>query len=287
MQRIAQAVDRYTPFWAADCKALKAAGYEAVVYLGAKTHGWTKAVTPEELQVYLHADLRVIFNWEGLSNYRGYFSAAQGRQDALDTLTELEWLGVHPDPSIAVYYSVDYDACKTADFLVVDEYFQAIKEVLNGKFAVGVYGGISIVNYLMLSPDAKGRPDHVWQTLAWSNGVISPHAAMYQSAVDTWVAHLQVDLDEIYSDPGWYPSTGGEDMQTTKVKVNGAEFPAVVYDGSTYILWTEDRQIPGFQMKNVNGEWNFSFDKTVPTTPSTITSADIHLADGSTTTLKP
>ncbi|WDL96962.1 glycoside hydrolase domain-containing protein [Alicyclobacillus sp. ALC3] len=290
MKPITIAVDRYTPFSVSELQKLKQVRVRGlpvgaiVAYIGRHTRGLMNGITPQDLKNYVDHGFKVIFNFEGMSNSRAYFTAAEGYNDGHDIVLELKWLGVAPDPGIIAYDSVDYDAYTQADFAAVDAYQTALMAELSGQFSDGEYGGIAVLKH---SDGTKHAPSGEWQTVAWSNNQVLPGIKMYQVQVNAWVAGMLVDINEVYEDPGWYPRTGGEDVQTTKVKVNGAEFPAVVYDGSTYILWTEDRQIPGFQMKNVNGEWNFSFDKTASTPSSAITSADIHLADGSTTTLKP
>jgi len=50
---------------------------------------------------------------------------------------------------------------------------------------------------------------------------------------------------------------GGEDVVQTQVVVNGKEYPAVVVNGQTYILWTALEGLPGFKKSLMKEEWHF------------------------------
>jgi len=206
MNPIAKFVDCFSPLIRAEALALKRSGVDGVCrYLGAKTHPeWGKGITPEELHEITQAGLKVVFNWEGNSTSRAYFTAAQGKQDATDALTELSWLGVKPSPEIAVYFSVDYDAYTPEDFAAADAYFTEAGRVLSGHFELGAYGGLPVLEYLS-SAAAKSGVQKFWQTIAWSGGRIFAHADLYQNVVSTKVDGVDVDVDQVYVAPGWYP----------------------------------------------------------------------------------
>ncbi|WDL98113.1 glycoside hydrolase domain-containing protein [Alicyclobacillus sp. ALC3] len=287
MQRIAQAVDRYTPFTPAELAALKQAGHTAVVaYLGRKTRGYTKAVTPEDLKNYVDSGMKVIFNFEGASTKRGYFTVQDGSRDAQDVLIEFEWLGVQPDPEVVCYYSVDYDAYLPEDFTAVDAYMLAVEHTQYGRFGFGPYGGFPIIEYLF-SPQALSKPTKAWQTVAWSDNKISPHAAMYQDKIDIWIAGSQVDDDVIYSDPGWYPRIGGGNVDKKTAYLNGQPVEAGIEGGEWWLNWSALEKLPGFELtRDAQGVPHFTVEAPAPSAP-TIASADIRLSDGTTTILKP
>ncbi|MCL6442092.1 MAG: DUF1906 domain-containing protein [Alicyclobacillus sp.] len=206
MKPLATFIDCFSPLTAADAKALKTHGYAGVIrYLGAKTHPeFGKGITLEELHSLTEASLKVVFNWEGNSTSRAYFTSQQGAQDAKDTLTELAYLGIAPNSNIVVYYSVDYDAYTQADFDAVDNYLVAVEKELGGTFGYGVYGGLPVLQYLS-SGKAKAKPTRFWQTIAWSGGRLFSHANLYQNKVETRVSGISVDVDQVLVEPGWYP----------------------------------------------------------------------------------
>jgi len=65
-----------------------------------------------------------------------------------------------------------------------------------------------------------------------------------------------------------------DNLQQTKVKVNGKEFAAVVEGNDTYVLWTDLESLSGFKKENISGEWQFTV--TDPATQPT--NANIPLA---------
>src|SRR5438067_4602432 len=55
------------------------------------------------------------------------------------------------------------------------------------------YGEAALVSHL----HAAGLTDFEWQTLAWSGGVVSPQADLYQYAINKTLGGASVDFDRI------------------------------------------------------------------------------------------
>lgn len=207
MKSIAKFIDCFSPLTNLDAHALSLVGIQgACRYLGAKTHPeFGKGITPSELTALTQNGLKVVFIWEGNPTYRSYFTAPQGVRDATDALTELGWLGIAPSLDITVYFSVDFDANSNADFIAVDNYLVAVDQTFAGKYGVGVYGGAPVLEYLH-SGQARSKPRHYWQTVAWSGGHELDYAAMYQYSNGQMLCGVNVDLNDVYmANPGYFP----------------------------------------------------------------------------------
>ncbi|MCL6516937.1 glycoside hydrolase domain-containing protein [Alicyclobacillus sp.] len=303
MNVIARAVDTTVSLSSAQAQALKQSGVAAVGrYLGRKTHGWSKAITPAEARTITDAGLRIFSIWESNPTYAGYFTREQGVSDAQQAVEEARWLG-QPGGS-AIYFTVDYDV-QPGDLSAVSAYLDGVREGLNGQYRLGVYGGIRVINAV--------TADYYWQTLAWSGGQLSARADLYQIQVDTTLAGIDVDIDNIYQEPGWwtvalYPTihaeVEGKDMAaivvngstyvlytaldllgtpyhlvttngryTGMLNINGVNVQGVIYEGSTYIPWTA--LAPGIQAQPLpGGGWNF----VLPQPPATDVAANDPLA---------
>jgi len=193
-------IDCYTPLRPQDASAVRFAGYTGVCrYLGAKTRGWPKGLTPEEVDSNKAEQLSIVSIWEGEATSSTYFTTDQALHDAQDALVEAEWLG--QPQGTAIYFAVDLDT-DAADMPAIRAYFATIIKVMAGRYKVGVYGGIQTMETLYT---AEIKPDHYWQTLAWSDGALFPHADLYQSAISQWIGTLGVDIDEVCGSPGSWP----------------------------------------------------------------------------------
>ena len=201
---IAKVADCFTPLTTATAKALRDAGYTGVArYLGKLTHNWAKGITLEEVSIILAAGLKLILIWEGSPTQAAYFSSEQGLQDPGDALKELAWLGL-PDGG-TVYFTVDYDAV-TQDFPDIEAYFTAVQQVISNVVQEGAYGDFSVLTDLHGS---AVPPKRYWQTAGMSKGQVASCIHMYQDQFGVTVGGLQIDVDEVYQNPGWWPITEG------------------------------------------------------------------------------
>ena len=195
MNVIAHMIDCATPLTAANCAGLKAAGVSYVGrYLGYKSRGWTKGLTPEEVSIIHAHGLGIGLIWEGDPVNVDYFSVHQGYLDAQGAMEDLVWLGA--PTTTPTFATVDYDAI-AGDMGVIRAYYAAFASGLKGR-KDGIYGGTMVMDNVSAHA--------YWQACGWSSGVISVRANIYQATINQTVAGVQVDLDDVYSDPGfWMP----------------------------------------------------------------------------------
>ncbi len=229
-------IDCYSPLTPHNVKSIKAAGHVGVCrYLGAKTHGWSKGLTPAEVADLKAAGLKIVSVWEGESTSVDYFTTAQGRHDALDAMAEAEWLG-QPAGS-AIYFAVDFDA-QPADYHAIFQYFIAARKAIGSRYKLGVYGGFYTLQALYHS---AAHPDRFWQTLAWSGEQIAMFACLYQGTVNQMIDGVGIDVDSVISDPGWWPAqemstilqfgNNGEEVKTLQMELNAVLGTHISEDG--------------------------------------------------------
>ncbi|MCL6637408.1 MAG: DUF1906 domain-containing protein [Alicyclobacillus sp.] len=243
MNLIARAIDTTETLTPDQVAALKAQGIAAVGrYLGRQTHGWSKAMTPEEAQVITAGGLQIFSIWESNPTYAGYFTQAQGVQDGQQAVAEAKWVG-QPAGS-AIYFTVDYDA-QPGDLPAIAAYLNGVRQGLAGVYRLGVYGGITVINNV--------QADYYWQTLAWSAGQLSGRVHLYQIQVETTLANLDVDVDNVYQQPGWWTVAA---YPPIRAQVEGKDMAAIVVNGSTYVLYTAlDLLGTPYQLVTQNGSY--------------------------------
>lgn len=149
-------------------KAIKRAGITGVMrYLSTDS---SKNLTNSEAKALHAAGLGIGLVYETTAN-RAAGTEADGRADARDAEAQADALGFPAE--LPIYYAVDFDATPTQ----VRAYFKGIRRA--AKRPVGVYGGEKIVD---ASP---ALAPYAWQTSAWSNGVVSGTANLYQRQTPT------------------------------------------------------------------------------------------------------
>ncbi|SPF46959.1 conserved exported hypothetical protein [Candidatus Desulfosporosinus infrequens] len=202
-----EAIDCSTILTSTIASSLNAAGIVAVGrYLGYKTQGWSKSISPTELSAIQSSGLSVFLIWESDPTTAGYFSYDQGVNDGGLALAEMDYLGA--PKSTAVYFTVDYDA-QSSDMAAIIDYFSGVRDGLNGEFLVGAYGSYSVLGALQASSYA---PDKYWQTYAWSSGMVFSGNDIYQYQNDTTLQGIAVDLDTIQYNSGCWPELEGNIM---------------------------------------------------------------------------
>ena len=197
MNVIAHMVDCASPLTAANCADLKAAGISYVGrYLGYKSRGWSKGLTPEEVSAIHAHGMGIMPIWEGDPVAVADFTPLQGSQDAEGAIEDADWLGI--PLWVPITATVDYDA-QPVDMNAIRAYFATYAKMLAGR-KNGIYGGIEVMDNV--------KADTYTQTCGWSNGQISPRADVYQRVVNQALCGVQVDMDDVYRDPGfWMPAS--------------------------------------------------------------------------------
>lgn len=127
----------------------------------------TKCLSSNELTALRAAgiDVAVVFQQRGgAGGNLGDFTSRAGRDDAARCLTLAENLQ-QPDKT-AIYFAVDWDFYKAAELRSISEYFASVKDTLDDRYSVGVYGSGTVGLHLKTS----GLVDYVWLSgsLGWS-----------------------------------------------------------------------------------------------------------------------
>jgi hypothetical protein len=169
-----------------------------------------KGINKAEADILKAAGLQIISIFEKKPTKVSYFTAAQGKSDALEAYKFAQAIG--QPTGTAIYFTVDYDA-QPSDYDEILTYFQAVKANLKG-YIVGAYGSYSVLNFL----HSKGVATYYMQTLAWSGGKKCSFLNIYQYKCDTTLNGIDVDLDSLEkSDVGaWGKSKPVEKVQSPK-----------------------------------------------------------------------
>jgi Domain of unknown function (DUF1906) len=173
--------------------SIRAAGYSAVMRYLSTAPGHTlnpKDLTTAEVTMLHAAGLGIGLVWETTATRAGEGQAA-GAADALAADAQADALG-YP-LTCPLFYACDYDAAPN----VVAPYFTGVKA--KARRPVGVYGSARVIEGT-LAP-------YKWQCSAWSHGVVSSQAHLYQRLKAT-VAHPISGSDEniqIRPFPLWTP----------------------------------------------------------------------------------
>lgn len=196
---IAKSIDCYSPLTASEARALKAQGYGAVMrYIGTSD----KCMTLQEVQAIKDAGLSIISLFETNPTQASYFTPEQGRIDMDLATSAARALG--QDEGTMICLTVDYDAA-VGDLGAIQAYMNEARSITGYK--PGMYGGYLVVENIIA--------DAYIQTAAWSNGLISAKAQVYQHTFNQSVAGLTVDISDIYHNPGWWPTPKGDIRLTT------------------------------------------------------------------------
>ena len=182
-------VDTAAKLTAKNCADLAAAGYAFVGRYLVPNQGATawKALTREEAERITGAGLSILCVWE-TTETRARAGYSAGCVDGAQAQALAREIGM-PEDAI-IYFAVDYDAQK-ADFEAIREYLRGARQN-SGPWAVGVYGGYSLIEYMAAYGACRG----FWQTLAWSYGKLSEHRTVYQAKAQASVCGVAVDINE-------------------------------------------------------------------------------------------
>jgi hypothetical protein len=228
---IKQGIDCYTPIKASVAARLAAEGYRfACRYL--VPAGYSKRLTKSEAQILTDAGLQILCVYETTAN-RTAGGAPYGKSDGAKALACAQEIGM--PASGCIYFAADYDA-GSKDYNAIEAYLRAAKEQV-GKYKVGIYGGFRVIEEMAAREACVG----FWQAYAWSYGNISKHNIVHQRSAVQTVAGISVDLDESFSDDGFWNYNTMEDDEvkigTITAKMNGIDTPltSILYKDENYV----------------------------------------------------
>ena len=180
-------VDCATPLTAVTAPAVKAAGYDFVgrYLVPAKGSLKWKALTKKEAEIICNAGLRLLTVYETTAD-RPRGGSAYGTVDGQSARQCAEAIGM-PHSGV-IYFAVDY---QTSDFGTIGAYMRAAAQQI-APYRLGVYGSYSVVEAMR----SRGVTNHLWQCVAWSYRMVSPHYSVYQHTAGASVAGVAVDLND-------------------------------------------------------------------------------------------
>ena len=188
-------IDVATPLTASGVNTLKANGVQFVGrYLGYSPTGW-KHLRQSEVDLLNKAGIMLFSIYQrGKDTIRQ--GIEQGLKDGIDAAKRAESFG--QPKGTAIYYAVDYDA-PASDYDQIASYLEGARRA-HPQYAVGVYGSYKVIEEMA----KRKAADHFFQTYAWSKGLLSRYANIYQWKNDTSLGGLTVDLCKSYGNEGFW-----------------------------------------------------------------------------------
>ena len=169
---------------------LQQAGYAgASCYV---SHQPGKNSLPGEILAFRNAGLIVALNFEdGATNALGGYT--QGQADG--AFARDCGLALGYPHGLIIFFSVDFDAA-SYQMPVIADYFRGVMSELS-PYQTGVYGSYYVIEAMVAALGSGAI--FGWQAEAWSGGLVSSHAALYQNAYGQ-----QFDSDRVeYDVPIW------------------------------------------------------------------------------------
>lgn len=179
--------DTAMPLNQATIDAAKAQNYTyAVRYYTTSPSSW-KVMKPKEAQIISESGIWLVSVFQDSNNKAECFSKTTGTANALSAYNYAKVQIKQPD-NTPIYFAVDYDAPNSDIKGCITAYFEAVKNTLQDKYKVGVYGSGEICRHIK---DTLKLADYSW--LAMSKGYRG-----YKEYLDrkTWNM-LQKDLIKI------------------------------------------------------------------------------------------
>lgn len=209
---------------------IKAGGHVAVLRYASQDS--SKDLTPTEATELLAAGLDVGLVYEyGAKDALG--GAAQGAVIGQRMAQRLANLGA--PTHMAAYFAVDTG---TQAYGVIGAFADAFRAQQTPGRPVGVYGSYAVGTHLL----AQRKVDLFWQTAAWSAGLVSPYACLYQSRFDVNVGGVACDVNQIrHAYGGWNQPTQPHVHPTPPTPTHSLEDHVVIYrDAVTNGLYITD-----------------------------------------------
>ncbi|MCL4473569.1 MAG: DUF1906 domain-containing protein [Actinobacteria bacterium] len=182
---------------------IKSQGFDFICrYL---SHSPGKNLSRPEADAALAAGISIVLVWETYSN-RALSGFAGGREDAGAAYAQAQALGQPLDRPI--FFAVDWDASE-GEQAAIDDYLRGAASVI-GPERVGVYGSY----YVVKRCHENGSARWLWQTYAWSGGLVYNPAHLYQYSNGEWGG--TVDFNEAKTDDfGQWPFSGTSNHGTS------------------------------------------------------------------------
>ncbi len=144
---------------------IKGAGYSgAMRYVSTDPR---KNLQPSERDALLAAGLSIGLVWETTAN-RAADGFTAGGMDAKAAEAQAAALGM--PAGLPIFYAVDF----AADPATIKPYFDGARSTATRP--IGIYGSLHVVDTAL----AGGWATYAWQSCAWSGGVVSQRAHLYQ-----------------------------------------------------------------------------------------------------------
>ena len=193
-----------------------------------------KAVTRAEIDA-LHAHgIAVVLNYEAGAD-AALGGAPAGRAAGAAARAAVAALGA--PAGLPIYYSIDFEVTAEQMPTVLSFLYNAD----DNSNPARAYGQYSVLQ-------AFGRPG--WQTIAWSNGLVSPHAALYQDAINLDFHGSAVDHNTVLDAAqlgAWWPTTSRPAAHLTPALNGVEEMPTVLRvagDGDYIVTGNVCRRCP-------------------------------------------
>lgn len=178
-----------------------------------------KGLDAAEVKALHAAGIGIVLNYEGQSGNH-LKGAQQGAADGQAARSYAKQLGA-PD-GLPIYFSCDQQVFAST-MPAVMAYLHAAD---SGPHPSRAYGQYSVL-------ERFGRPG--WQTIAWSSGLISKHAVLYQYEIEQDFHGSAVDYDQIIDIDqlgAWWPEGSEHDMPTAQ-EIANAVWAEQLGDGTT------------------------------------------------------
>jgi hypothetical protein len=189
---MAKGFDTSTPLTASLAATFAAQGYSFVGRYLAPPGAW-KRLTPAEATAISAAGLFIVSFFERYAERAGE-GAAAGAEDGRLALQLAQEVG-QPEGS-TIYFAVDYDA-GPGDYDAIEAYLRAFDAAITG-YELGVYGSYRVIEEMR----RRGVVTKLMQTYAWSYGMRSEYASIYQYENDVEENGIGIDRCESNGDAG-------------------------------------------------------------------------------------
>lgn len=204
----------------------------------------TKALTLIEAQRLTAAGIRIVSIWESTAA-RASEGAIPGARDALAAVAFFASMG--QPAGTPIYFAVDEDV----DAGAVLPYFQ--DAALNiWPYVMGGYGSRRVVDGLL----AAGAIVFVMQTVAWSGGLLSPRAHIYQAG-QTTIGGTQCDIDQalVADYGGWLIGQPDDEQELFPMAIFKDDNDALAYFVRKTYLDVLDRKVESVDVQNRWGQY--------------------------------
>ena len=188
----------YDPPSAAECKSHSKAFSLRYV----STPGHAKNLTKAEAESLAAAGIGIGLVGE-ISASRALGGSAQGKADMTSFMSQAKSLGA-PDLS-CIYMAIDFDA-QPSQYATVMGYIKGGASVRGSRWT-GVYGSYDVIQEAVRVKACY----YLWQTYAWSGGLLSKAAQLYQYKNNVVMGSATVDYCRAFvPDYGQWGAEGGD-----------------------------------------------------------------------------